>query len=146
MKLVVFSGAGVSADSGIATFRDADGLWEQYRIEDVCTPEALTRDRKTVIRFYNLRRKELLSTKPNPAHYAIKELERYYEAFLDAQLLIIAEACESFDKRTAKKALAALQEKKWWRNTRNMLDDVESRLLHSEFEEAARVIREFLRN
>ena len=79
MKLVVFSGAGVSADSGIATFRDSDGLWAHYRIEDVCTPEALARDRKTVIHFYNLRRKELMDKEPNPAHYAIKELEQYYD-------------------------------------------------------------------
>ena len=53
MKIVVFTGAGVSADSGIATFRDADGLWDEYRIEDVCTPEALARDRRTVVEFYN---------------------------------------------------------------------------------------------
>ncbi|MDR2586291.1 MAG: NAD-dependent deacylase [Prevotellaceae bacterium] len=79
MKLVIFSGAGISADSGISTFRDSDGLWAQYRIEDVCTPEALARDRDTVIRFYNQRRKELLSKEPNPAHYAIKELEQYYD-------------------------------------------------------------------
>lgn len=79
MKLVVFSGAGISADSGIATFRDSDGLWAQYRIEDVCTPEALARDRDTVIRFYNIRRKELLSKEPNPAHYAVKELEQNYD-------------------------------------------------------------------
>ena len=79
MKLVIFSGAGVSADSGISTFRDADGLWAQHRIEDVCTPEALARNRETVIRFYNMRRKELLSKSPNPAHYAIKELEPYFE-------------------------------------------------------------------
>jgi NAD-dependent deacetylase len=79
MKLVIFSGAGVSADSGISTFRDADGLWAQYRIEDVCTPEALARDRKMVIHFYNMRRKELLSKLPNPAHYAIKELEQYFD-------------------------------------------------------------------
>ena len=79
MKIVVFSGAGVSADSGIATFRDADGLWAQYRIEDVCTPEALAHNRETVIRFYNLRRKELLTKQPNPAHLAIKELEQYYD-------------------------------------------------------------------
>ncbi|MCL2738457.1 MAG: NAD-dependent deacylase [Bacteroidales bacterium] len=85
MKLVVFSGAGISADSGISTFRDSDGLWAQHRIEDVCTPEALARDRETVIRFYNTRRKELLSTEPNPAHYAIKELEQYYEVEIVTQ-------------------------------------------------------------
>ena len=60
-KIVVFTGAGVSADSGIATFRDADGLWANYRIEEVCTPEALQHNRAKVIEFYNLRRKESLT-------------------------------------------------------------------------------------
>ena len=78
-KIVVFTGAGVSADSGLATFRDADGLWANYRIEDVCTPEALARNRALVIEFYNLRRKELLKTKPNAAHYAIAELEQWFD-------------------------------------------------------------------
>ena len=78
-KIVVFTGAGVSADSGLSTFRDADGLWANDRIEDVCTPEALARNRSLVIEFYNKRRKELLSTEPNAAHYAIAELERYFD-------------------------------------------------------------------
>ena len=78
-KIVVFTGAGVSADSGLSTFRDADGLWANYRIEDVCSPEALKRNRPLVVEFYNKRRKELLSTKPNPAHYAIAELEKYFD-------------------------------------------------------------------
>ena len=78
-KIVVFTGAGVSADSGLSTFRDADGLWANYRIEDVCTPEALARNRSLVIEFYNKRRKELLSTQPNPAHYAIAELEKHFD-------------------------------------------------------------------
>ena len=78
-KIVVFTGSGVSADSGLSTFRDADGLWANYRIEDVCTPEALARNRSLVIEFYNKRRKELLSTKPNPAHYAIAELEKHFD-------------------------------------------------------------------
>ena len=60
-RIVVFTGAGVSADSGISTFRDADGLWANYRIEDVCTPEALRNNREQVIEFYNLRRKESLT-------------------------------------------------------------------------------------
>ena len=58
-KIVVFTGAGVSADSGLATFRDSDGLWASYRIEDVCTPEALARNRALVIEFYNKRRHEM---------------------------------------------------------------------------------------
>lgn len=78
-KIVVFTGAGVSADSGLSTFRDADGLWANYRIEDVCTPEALARNRALVIEFYNKRRKELLSVEPNPAHYAIAELQQHFD-------------------------------------------------------------------
>ena len=78
-KIVVFTGAGVSADSGISTFRDADGLWANYRIEDVCTPEALARNRAMVVEFYNIRRRELFSVEPNAAHRAIAELEQYFD-------------------------------------------------------------------
>ena len=78
-KIVVFTGAGVSADSGISTFRDSDGLWANYRIEDVCTPEALVRNRAQVIEFYNIRRRELSSVEPNAAHQAIAELEQHFD-------------------------------------------------------------------
>ncbi len=78
-KIVVFSGAGVSADSGIPTYRSADGLWANYRIEDVCTPEALARDRAKVIGFYNERRREMLSKQPNAGHYAIAGLESDFD-------------------------------------------------------------------
>ncbi|MDE5730104.1 MAG: NAD-dependent deacylase [Alistipes sp.] len=78
-KIVVFTGAGMSADSGLATFRDADGLWAEYRIEDVCTPEALRRDRATVIGFYNMRRREMLGREPNAGHLAVAALERHFE-------------------------------------------------------------------
>lgn len=78
-KIVVFTGAGVSADSGIATFRDSDGLWAQYRIEDVCTPEALQRNRALVVEFYNKRRRELFERKPNAGHYAIAKLEKHFD-------------------------------------------------------------------
>ena len=74
--IVVLTGAGISADSGIATFRDSDGLWANYRIEEVCTPEALARNRAKVIEFYNIRRKELLEKEPNAAHVALAELEK----------------------------------------------------------------------
>lgn len=77
-KIVVFTGAGVSADSGIATFRDSDGLWANHRIEDVCTAEAIVWNRNGVIDFYNERRKELMEKSPNAAHTAIASLERYY--------------------------------------------------------------------
>jgi NAD-dependent deacetylase len=76
-KIVVFTGAGVSADSGIATFRDADGLWANYRVEDVCTPEALRHNRSAVIEFYNMRRRESLTKKPNAGHIAIAEMEQW---------------------------------------------------------------------
>jgi NAD-dependent deacetylase len=78
-KIVVFSGAGVSADSGLATFRDADGLWAEYRIEDVCTPEALARNRALVVGFYNKRRREMLAAEPNAGHRAIAGLERCFD-------------------------------------------------------------------
>lgn len=78
-KIVVFTGAGMSADSGIATFRDADGLWANYRIEEVCTPEALVRNRALVIDFYNMRRREMLAAQPNAGHLAIAGLERDFD-------------------------------------------------------------------
>ena len=83
--IVVLTGAGISADSGIATFRDSDGLWANYRIEDVCTPEALVRNRAQVIEFYNIRRKELLEKEPNAAHIALAELEHTHEVSIITQ-------------------------------------------------------------
>ncbi len=76
-RIVVFTGAGVSADSGISTFRDSDGLWANYRIEDVCTPEALRYNRQQVIEFYNMRRRESLSKEPNDGHLAIAKMEEW---------------------------------------------------------------------
>lgn len=83
--IVILTGAGISADSGIATFRDSDGLWANYRIEDVCTPEALACNREKVIEFYNIRRKELLEKKPNAAHIALSELENYTDVRIVTQ-------------------------------------------------------------
>ncbi len=77
-NIVVFTGAGVSADSGIATFRDSDGLWCNHSVEEVCTAEPMIYNRKGVIDFYNERRKELLEKKPNAAHIAIAALERHF--------------------------------------------------------------------
>lgn len=84
-KIVVFTGAGISADSGLATFRDADGLWANYRIEEVCTPEALVRNRALVIEFYNQRRREMLAAEPNAAHRALAELERDFDVEIVTQ-------------------------------------------------------------
>ena len=78
-KIVVFTGAGISAESGLKTFRDADGLWAEYRIEDVCTPEALARNRALVVEFYNMRRRELAKCEPNDAHRAVAELEQWFD-------------------------------------------------------------------
>ena len=69
----------MSADSGIATFRDSDGLWANYRIEDVCTPEALVRNRAGVVEFYNMRRREVLAKEPNAGHYALAKLEEHFD-------------------------------------------------------------------
>lgn len=84
-KLVVLTGAGVSAESGLATFRGAGGLWEGYRIEDVATPEAWRRNPELVLEFYNLRRKQALNAQPNKAHHIIKELEAHFEVVVITQ-------------------------------------------------------------
>jgi NAD-dependent deacetylase len=84
-KLVVLSGAGVSAESGLATFRDSGGLWEGHRIEDVATPEAWRKDKELVLEFYNLRRKAALDAKPNAGHLALVELEKKYEVIIITQ-------------------------------------------------------------
>ncbi|WKE67311.1 NAD-dependent protein deacylase [Gallaecimonas kandeliae] len=75
-EIVVLTGAGISAESGIRTFRDQGGLWESHRLEDVATPEAFHRDPALVQRFYNERRAQLPLVKPNPAHLALAELEK----------------------------------------------------------------------
>ena len=74
-KVVVLTGAGISAESGVRTFRDNGGLWENHRIEDVATPEAWDRDPSLVWRFYQARRSQLLEVEPNPAHFALARLE-----------------------------------------------------------------------
>lgn len=84
MKIVVFTGAGVSAESGLGTFRDADGLWEKYRIEDVCTHEAWLRNPELCVEFYNARRKDALAAQPNAAHLAITRLQ---QAFPDTEII-----------------------------------------------------------
>lgn len=77
-NIVVFSGAGISAESGLKTFRDTDGLWENYNIEDVATPEAWERNPKLVLAFYNARRKQVIEATPNEAHFAITKLEKKF--------------------------------------------------------------------
>lgn len=84
-KMVVLTGAGVSAESGITTFRDSDGLWENYRVEDVASIEGWYRDRDTVLKFYNERRAQLASVRPNAAHEAIAALEKEYDVTVVTQ-------------------------------------------------------------
>ncbi len=78
-KIVVLTGAGISAESGIKTFRDADGLWENHRIEEVATPEGFHKDPALVLKFYNDRRRQLFEVEPNAGHIALVELEKHYK-------------------------------------------------------------------
>lgn len=84
-KIVVLTGAGISADSGLRTFRDTDGLWEGYKVEEVCTPEAFARNPQLVIDFYNERRRQAQAAEPNAAHRALAELEKYYQVQIITQ-------------------------------------------------------------
>ncbi|MCX4292035.1 MAG: NAD-dependent deacylase [Odoribacter sp.] len=97
MKLVILTGAGMSAESGIKTFRDSDGLWENYRIEDVCTPEALERNPELVNQFYNERRKQLYEAYPNAGHTGLAELEPYFD------VQIITQNVDDLHKRAGSK-------------------------------------------
>lgn len=84
-QIIVFSGAGMSAESGIATFRDTGGLWENYKIEEVATPEAWNANPNLVQQFYNLRRRNIALAKPNQAHLDIVELENYFDVTVITQ-------------------------------------------------------------
>jgi NAD-dependent deacetylase len=83
--IVVFTGAGMSAESGIKTFRDSDGLWENYRIEDVATPQAWQKDKALVLDFYNQRRVQCMQAKPNAAHKALAQLEKHFKVSIITQ-------------------------------------------------------------
>ena len=83
--LVILSGAGISAESGLKTFRDSGGLWEEHRVEDVATPEAFARNPELVLRFYNLRRAQLKTAKPNVGHKLIAALEKDYRVTVITQ-------------------------------------------------------------
>ena len=74
-KIVILTGAGISAESGLSTFRDAGGLWAQHAIEDVATPEGFARNPQLVHDFYNARRAQAAEAQPNPAHHALARLE-----------------------------------------------------------------------
>jgi len=84
-KLVILTGSGISAESGISTFRDSGGLWEKFKIEDVATPEAWKKNPKLVLGFYNMRREQLLKVEPNEAHYGLVCLEDYFDVRIITQ-------------------------------------------------------------
>ena len=94
-NIVVLTGAGISAESGIATFRGPGGLWEGHRVEDVCTPEALARDPALVHRFYDLRRAALDAVEPNAAHWALARLDREWAG----ELLIVTQNVDDLHER-----------------------------------------------
>jgi NAD-dependent deacetylase len=84
-KIVVLTGAGISAESGISTFRDGNGMWENHRVEDVASPDGWARNPKLVLDFYNQRRAQLFDVKPNAAHHALAELADKYEVHIITQ-------------------------------------------------------------
>lgn len=84
-KLTILSGAGISAESGIKTFRDGDGLWENHNVTDVASPEGWKRDRALVLEFYNQRRRQLHEVEPNEAHQLLAELEKYFDVQIITQ-------------------------------------------------------------
>jgi NAD-dependent deacetylase len=84
-KLVVLTGSGISAESGLLTFRDMGGLWEQYNVQEVASPDAWERDPELVLRFYNERRKVLLESEPNKGHKALVDLEKYFNVQIITQ-------------------------------------------------------------
>lgn len=96
-NLVVLSGAGMSAESGISTFRDAGGLWDQYPVEQVATPEGYARDPKLVIDFYNARRRQLLEVKPNKGHELLAELEK------DFNVTVVTQNIDNLHERAGSK-------------------------------------------
>ena len=110
--IVILTGAGVSADSGVATFRGPEGLWEGHRVEDVATPEAYRRDPALVQQFYNQRRARLDTVEPNPAHLAIARLDAEWTG----ELLIVTQNVDDLHERAGAKRLLHMhgELKKGW--------------------------------
>lgn len=101
VKVVVLTGAGISAESGLATFRDADGLWQGHHVDNVATPEAFHRDPATVHRFYDDRRRELRAVVPNPAHIALARLEQV----LGDELLVVTQNVDDLHERAGSRRI-----------------------------------------
>lgn len=100
-NIVILTGAGISAESGLATFRGPGGLWEGHRVEDICTPEALARDRALVVNFYDARRAALTTVEPNPAHHALARLDAEWPG----DLLIVTQNVDDLHERAGAKRM-----------------------------------------
>jgi NAD-dependent deacetylase len=100
-NIVILTGAGISAESGLATFRASDGLWENHRVEDICTPQALARNPALVLDFYDARRRALGSVEPNAAHRALADLD----AAWPGELLIVTQNVDDLHERAGAKRL-----------------------------------------
>ncbi len=98
-NIVILTGAGISAESGIDTFRSAGGLWEQHRVEDVATPEAFARDPDLVLRFYDMRREAIQTKEPNPAHLALARLDREWPKRAGGEVLIVTQNVDDLHER-----------------------------------------------
>jgi len=99
MNIVILTGAGISAESGLATFTGADGLWHGHRIEDVCTPDALERNPDAVCAFYDERKAEAVSAGPNSAHIALAELERHLQDTNKGEFLLVTQNVDDLHER-----------------------------------------------
>lgn len=98
-NIVILTGAGISAESGLRTFRADDGLWEDHRVEDVATPEAFARDPELVQRFYNARREQIRAAQPNAAHHALAKLDREFAKRGGGGLLIVTQNIDDLHER-----------------------------------------------
>ena len=115
-NIVVFSGAGISAESGLGTFRDSGGLWDKYKIEDVATPQAFKKNPELVLEFYNIRRRQLLSSSPNSAHYALNKLQDNFN------LQIITQNIDDLHQRSGTKNVLHLHGQ--LRQSKSTLDEM----------------------
>ena len=111
-NIVVLTGAGISAESGLSTFRGPDGLWEGHRVEDVCTPEAFARDPELVHAFYDARRAKLDEVEPNAAHLALARLDKEWSG----ELLLVTQNVDDLHERAGSKRLIHMhgQNKQGW--------------------------------
>jgi NAD-dependent deacetylase len=98
-NIVILTGAGISAESGIDTFRGGGGLWEQHRVEDVATPEAFARDPELVLRFYDMRREAIQTKQPNAAHTALARLDREWPKKAGGEVLIVTQNVDDLHER-----------------------------------------------